>query len=260
MKKKMQIKQSVVIIVTCIASINLAFGQFNARHTTENVNSWFMYFGNHKLSDKVGWHAEVQLRRNDVISNAQQLLLRTGVDFYTKNNSRLTAGYAFIETHPYGEFAVANAFPEHRIWQQFLTSQSLGKVKLSHRYRLEQRMIGNSSTGKFSNGRYENRFRYMAKVVLNLTHSEKPIFLAAYDEVFVNFGKEVAYNLFDQNRLYGAIGFTLSPDVKVEVGYLNQRVQQRSLDMSSGIAQNRIENNHTVQLGLFSTIPFYDKN
>jgi hypothetical protein len=259
-QEKMQINRSTLTMITVLASINLTFGQFNARNTTENFNSWFMYFGNHKLSDKIGWHSEVQLRRNDGVSNAQQLLLRTGVDFYTKSNSRLTVGYAFVETHPYGEFAVTKSFPEHRIWQQLLTSQSLGKVKLSHRYRLEQRMIGNSSTGKFSNGRYENRFRYMAKVILNLTNSEKPVFLAAYDELFLNFGKEVAYNLFDQNRLYGAIGFTLAPDVKLELGYLNQRVQLRSLDMSSGTARIRIENNHTLQIGLFSTIAFYDKH
>ncbi|HEY0771929.1 MAG TPA: DUF2490 domain-containing protein, partial [Sphingobacteriaceae bacterium] len=75
--------------------------------------------------------------------------------------------------------------------------------------------------------------------------------------IFINFGSEVAYNLFDQNRLYGAIGFTFSPNLKLEVGYLNQRVQLRSLDMSTGAARNRIENNHTLQVGLFSTMSFY---
>lgn len=243
---------SIFLVAQCTAS-----AQSNARVTTQNLNSWFMYFGNHKVSDKFGWHAEAQLRRNDFVSNAQQLLLRTGLDYYTKNNSRLTLGYAFIETYPYGDFAVAEAFPEHRIWQQLLTNQSLGKIKLSHRYRLEQRMIGNSSTGKFSNGRYENRFRYMAKVVINITDSDKPIFLAAYDEIFVNFGREVGYNLFDQNRLYGAIGFTLTSSLKLELGYLNQRVQLRGLDASATTPKNRIENNHTFQFGLFSTIPFF---
>ncbi|HEY0744730.1 MAG TPA: DUF2490 domain-containing protein [Chryseosolibacter sp.] len=248
-------KSAVVVLLLFCASFS--FAQSNARVTTENFNSWFMYFGNHKFSEKLGWHAEVQLRRNDFVSNPQQLLVRTGVDFYTKNNLRWTVGYAFIQTHPYGDFAVPNDFPEHRIWQQLLVSQALGKVRLSHRYRLEQRLLGNASTGKFEDGRYENRFRYMAKATFNLTQSEKPMFLAVYDEIFVNFGEEVGYNLFDQNRLYVALGFTLSSDLKLEVGYLNQRVLLRGLDNSGVMPRNRVENNHTLQIGLFSSIPFF---
>lgn len=228
------------------------------RLETTNSNAWLMYFGNHKISDRFGIHAELQLRRHDLVSDDQQLLLRGGIDYYTKGNNRFTVGYAFVKTYPYGEFASPNPFPEHRIWQQFLTSQQLGQVKLSHRYRLEQRMIGNAATGKFSGGRYENRFRYMAKATVNLTKSEKPVFLALYDELFINFGPDVAYNLFDQNRLYGALGFTLSKDIKLEVGYLYQLVQLRSLDVTAA-PKNKIENNHTLQVGIFSSLPFYAK-
>lgn len=252
-------KKSAVVVILLLCSVSFTSAQSNARVTAENFNSWFMYFGNHKFSDQLGWHAEIQLRRNDFVANPQQLLLRTGIDFYTKNNVRWTVGYGFIQTYPYGDFAVPQDFPEHRIWQQLLVGQSLGKVRLSHRYRLEQRMLGNASTGKFEDGRYENRFRYMAKATLNLTKSEKPIFLAVYDEIFINFGEEVGYNLFDQNRLYGALGFTLSSDLKLEVGYLNQRVLLRGLDSSGAVARNRVENNHTFQVGLFSTIPFFSK-
>lgn len=226
------------------------------RAETNNSNAWFMYFGNHKLSQRIGIHAEAQLRRYELGAEKQQLLLRTGIDYYTKGNNRLTFGYAFIETYPYGAFAVANAFPEHRIWQQLLTTQSIGKVKLSHRYRLEQRMLGNASTGKFGDGRYENRMRYMARLSFNLTKGERPVYMALYDEIFVNFGKEVAYNIFDQNRAYGAIGFTLSPSFRLEAGYLYQLVQLRSLDMTAN-PRNKIENNHTLQIGLFSTMNFF---
>jgi hypothetical protein len=133
----------------------------------------------------------------------------------------------------------------------------LGKVKLAHRYRLEQRMIGNASTGPFENGRYENRARYMAKANINITDGKHPIFVAFYDEVFINFGKDVAYNIFDQNRLYGAIGYSFSPALKLELGYLSQVVQLRSLDVTS--LKSRIENNHTLQIALFSNVSFTKK-
>ena len=202
----------------------------------------------------MGLHAEVQWRRSDVFSKNQQLLLRTGLEYFVRPDVRLTIGYGFIETYPYGEFAVPRAFPEHRIWQQLLVQQELGRIKLAHRYRLEQRMIGNATTGQFENGRYENRMRYMAKATVNITHGEHPIYAALYDEVFVNFGKDVGYNIFDQNRLYGAVGYTISSNFKMELGYLYQLVQLRSLDATS--LNNRIENNHTIQIALFSNLAF----
>ena len=93
----------------------------------------------------------------------------------------------------------------------------------------------------------------MAKATINLSGGSRPVFAALYDELFLNFGKQVGYNIFDQNRLYVAIGYTISPILKFEVGYLYQVVQLRTLDGTS--LSKKIENNHTFQLGLFSNMP-----
>lgn len=251
----MNIFRNLVLLTLTVVAVS-AKAQETTRVNSSNTNAWLMYFGNHKFASQWGLHAEVQWRRHDVFAEDQQLLLRTGVDYYLKDNSRVTVGYAFVKTYPYGDFPVANAFPEHRTWQQFLTTQTFSKVKLSHRYRLEQRHIGNAATGEMKGGRYENRVRYMAKLVVPITKGKNPIFVSAYDEIFVNFGKEVAYNIFDQNRAYAAVGFTISPTVKLELGYLYQLVQLRSLDMTTQ-PKNKIENNHTLQIGVYSTLPFY---
>lgn len=222
-----------------------------------------MYFGNHKFSQRLGLHAEVQIRRSDMFSNWQQLLLRTGLDFYA-GQVRYTVGYGYIETYPYGEYPVAKAFPEHRIWQQALVSNPVGRVKMSHRYRLEQRMIGNATTGEFQNGRYENRFRYMFRANILLsgqTLEPGEFYIGLYDEIFVNFGNDVAYNLFDQNRAYAALGYSIGKIGRVEVGYLYQLVQQRKLLTTADPVQNIIENNHTLQIALISDINWFkDKN
>lgn len=248
-----------LFIIFLLAANKLSLAQ-PFRTNTSNTNAWLMYFGNHRFSNNWGLHAEAQWRRHNLLADKQQLLLRTGIDNYLKNGSRITVGYAFINTYPYGDFAVANTFPEHRIWQQFFTAQQLGRVGLSHRYRLEQRWLGNAATGNFENGRYENRFRYMAKITVPLGQNGSPVFAAAYNELFVNFGKEVGYNLFDQNRLYAALGYVISPTIKLEVGYLYQVVQQRPLDFNGTIPRNRIEQNHTIQVGVFSNFRFYKED
>src|SRR5690606_41226025 len=103
---------SVAYVIFLLSLSLFVLGQ--TRTHAYNTNAWLMYFGNHKFSDQVGLHAEVQWRRSDVFSENQQLLLRTGLDFYLKPSLRFTIGYAFIETYPYGEYAVQQAFPEHR--------------------------------------------------------------------------------------------------------------------------------------------------
>jgi hypothetical protein len=239
-----------IVLFFCLFILKTSAGQ--ARINTVNEHAWLMYFGNHRIAKPWGWHAEVQWRRHNWFSENQQLLLRTGLEYYTSGNNRFTVGYAFVETYPYGEFAVANAFPEHRIWEQFFTVQTLGKVKLSHRYRLEQRMLGNAATGEMKGGRYENRMRYMVKATHNLTNSWKhDLYGAVYNEIFINFGKDVAYNVFDQNRLYGALGIVLSPSVRLEIGYVYQLIQLRSLTANN---QLRLEDNHTLQFGLFHAL------
>lgn len=227
------------------------------RVNTTNTNSWWMYFGNHQISARWGLHAEAQFRLYDGVSDWQQLLLRTGINYYAKQ-VRYTLGYAFVKTHPYGDFPVLNAFPEHRMWEQFLVSQKLGNVSLHHRYRLEQRWIGNTITGDFDDVRYENRFRYMLRATIPLQKNREKgkWYLGFYDELFINAGKEVAYNIFDQNRAYAALGYKLGKIGKIEMGYLYQVVQQRRLLEISNPPQLIFEHNHTFQLALFSDLSF----
>jgi hypothetical protein len=46
-------------------------------------NAWYMYFGNHKITDRWSIHTEYQWRRHDLGQTWQQSLARVGVDYYT---------------------------------------------------------------------------------------------------------------------------------------------------------------------------------
>lgn len=251
----------ILLLITCII-IALGLQAQTTRENSYNKNAWLTYFGNHKFNKRIGLHAEVQVRRNEMLSNWQQLLLRTGLDIYAQG-VRYTVGYAFVDTYPYGEFPAATMFSEHRIWQQALVDNAMGRFKLSHRYRLEQRFIDNAGAGVLNKSRYENRFRYMCRATILLqgsTLEPREFYLGLYNELFFNFGKEVAYNIFDQNRAYAALGFHLGKLGKLEVGYLYQLVQQRKLMMSTDPSRMILENNHTLQLSLINDIAFFKDN
>lgn len=227
---------------------NTAHAQSDQRTKDYNNNGWYMYIGDHKVSDRWGIHAEAQLRRYNIIKDPQQLLIRAGVNYDLTPTAMITLGYAFIETHPYGDYPAAGIFPEHRPYQQLQLKGNLGMIGLTHRYRLEQRWIKPANATNYT---YLNRARYMLKATLPLagpTLEAREPFLAVYDEVMIGFGENVRKNIFDQNRLYAALGYKISNTATLELGYLNQIVQKASGDV--------FEHNHTLQVTLFHNMNF----
>jgi hypothetical protein len=223
--------------------------------TDDNANAWFMYFGDHPIANsKWGLHLEGQWRRADLGLGWQQLLLRPAVNFQVNRKLALSAGYGFIQTHRYGDFPVAADFPEQRFFEQATITQRLGKLDFQNRLRFEQRHIGTMSrqaAGSYqrTSWRYENRFRYMLRTSVPINSR---YYIGLYDEIMFNFGKNVAANVFDQNRAYIALGRNLSrksSDTRLEIGFLEQTIQQRS-----GLVY---EHNHTLQIAIYSRVPFF---
>jgi hypothetical protein len=213
-----------------------------------NLHAWFMYFGDHPLSDRWSIHLESQVRRANAGLTWQQLLIRPGVNYQLSKNVMLTAGYAYIRTSPYGDVPALKAFPEHRVFEQALIKHGAGKVILQHRFRLEQRLLG------IDGWELRNRFRYMLRADIPLpvkTSKGKPFGIALYEEPFVHFGGNRGIRYLDQNRAYAALTYKLSPFNRLEFGYLHQYIPQRN-----GIVS---EHNHTLQFAWFSNLPFGGK-
>lgn len=226
------------------------------RQYAHQANGWYMYFGTHKVSERWSLHAEAQWRANQIIAKPQQLLLRAGINYHLSNWGMLTAGYCFVETWPYGKQPVKVAFPEHRIWQQFQTKSASGRWEFVNRLRMEQRFVQLPimSDSVYVPGKpvYTNRARVLNRVSISLSKkalTDKSVYLSVYNELFINFGKNVALNIFDQNRAYVALGYVISKIGRVEAGYMNQL-----LFKPDGV---RVESNHTLQVALFCTVPFY---
>jgi len=214
------IKKRIFYLICIVFISNNVKGQ----NLEENeLGNWLMYFGTHKISEKYSLHYETQLRNYEVISNFNQLLPRVGLNYHIDESSIVTAGYAFIPTQ--NEFDKGwgkEMVTENRIWEQFILRNSINRVKIRHRYRLEQRWVkaGDITT-------YKNRARYMFSVKLPISKNEEsPLFISLYDEIFLN----ISDNPFDQNRLFAALGYQVNKQMNIQLGYLRHR--SGSLDLN----------------------------
>lgn len=227
------IKNILMLFLATIFCINNLYSQNNRVNTFENIG-WYNYFGTFKLTNKFGLHTEYQWRRDNLISDWQQSLLRVGLNCQLTPRVLLRFGYAWIETFPYGDMPLngfGKDFTEHRLFQMVQLSHKENKVDFSHRFMLEQRFVGKYSA---ANSQKEDEFpmlhrmRYMFRLQLPLKRNEikdKTPYAALYNETFIGFGKNVNANVFDQNRIGILVGYRFNNTIRIEGGYLNQIVQ-----------------------------------
>ncbi|WP_147677664.1 DUF2490 domain-containing protein [Algibacter pacificus] len=198
-----------------------------AQAQDSDLGNWLIYIGNKKINSKWNIHNEVQYRNYNVVGDLEQLLLRTGLGYNITEKNNILLGYGYILSENYvGETDEKVSVNEHRIFQQFTTKQSIGKVGLSHRYRFEQRFV---------EADFKMRFRYFLGVKIPLQYNEEgnnPLYLSAYNEIFLNTKSSV----FDRNRVYGGLGYTFSEQLRLELGYMNQFFETSGRDQVNIIA------------------------
>jgi intein/homing endonuclease len=216
------------VIVISIFFFNVSYSQ-----KTETGN-WFIYFGNQKINKNINWHNEIQHRNYNFIGDFNQLILRTGIGFnLTEDNNNLLLGYGYINTEKYLSNSDQKVnVNEHRIFQQFISKQNFGRFFVQHRYRVEERFLKND---------FQLRLRYFLGINIPLnkkTLEKNTIYLSSYNEIFINSEKP----LFDRNRLYGALGYFIHKNLKMEVGFMSQSLE----DSNRNQFQIAIFNNFSI--------------
>lgn len=186
-----------------------------------DLGNWIIYFGNKQINEKWNWHHELQYRNFDAIGDLEQLLIRTGIGYnLTENNNNVLFGYGYILSQNYVNAEDKVDIQEHRIFQQFISRQRIGRVSVQHRYRFEQRWIEDD---------FRLRFRYFLSLNIPLNHAQlidRTFYLSTYDEIFLNSDKVI----FDRNRLYGGLGYRLNGVLRFELGYMNQFLNESGRD------------------------------
>lgn len=215
-------------------------------------SGWLASFNTFKLNNRFSLHFDAQLRSTDQLEQVGAILIRPGLNFHLNKTWMFTAGH-MLNISRRNAGGLSSLLTEHRLWQQALANQRIGRVAVAHRFRFEERFIPRASVmgNRLEKDGYDQafRFRYFIRNIFPLTSgttfSYGP-FLALQNEVFLNTGDKTAVNgkAFDQNRLYGAIGYRLKGKIDLEAGYLNQYINTRTSFI----------NNHIVQLAVYKRL------
>ena len=182
--------------------------------TTENWNGLYLKL---RFTDKWGWYQENHYRRRasadnrlDFVGRMGQLYNRFGLTYMFTDYFELTFGptlvWNFAPERGNPEFV--DSILEPRFWLQGLLTQSVGPVKVLHQFRYESKFKRDNDVG--AEYGYIDRWRYKitAYVPLNKSKMEnKTLFIAPSNEFFFQSGKNV-WNIFEENRVYTAIGYT----------------------------------------------------
>ncbi len=209
--------KSYLLILTLFFS-TLSFSQIDEDQT----GGWYMYFWNTTFKESnFGVQGDVQYRNWNLGGDLEQLLLRGGLTYSPENaNIKFTLGYAHISTGEFGESK--DIFAENRIYQEALLPQLIGsRFYLTHRFRYEQRWVAKQDL------RTRYRYNLFLNVPLNQpTLGKNAVYIALYNELFINgernIGSGNTVELFDRNRFYTALGYSLKDNLRLQLGYMEQ--------------------------------------
>lgn len=221
---------------------------------TEHVNQlWLGYFNQTRFSNKWGGWADLQLRtKENFVSDLSVSIVRLGLTHYLNDNTKLTAGYAYV-TH----FPSANnkniSQPEHRPWQQIQWHTKYPKLRLMQWLRLEERfrrkIASDSTLASGYNFNWKLRYNFFMAIPLSKKPFAPNTFSAVVNnEVHVNFGKNIVYNYFDQNRFFLGFAYHTNALDNLQFGYMNVFLQTAAGNKYRSINTFRLFYFHNLDL------------
>lgn len=244
----------IFITALCVAFIVPVFAQ---KIVTTSEQVWGAYFNQTRLSDKWGFWAEGQLRtKDDFFKDFGLAMVRAGATYYLSNTAKLTAGYAYVNHFPADAHPDISQ-PEHRPWQQIQWHTNFPKLRIMQWVRLEERFRRKiKDRDELAEG-YNFNYRARYNIFLSFPLSQKAFAPGTFsfgvnEEVHVNFGKEITFNSFDQNRFFLGFNYHVNTHDQLQFGYMNLFQQ-----LASGRQYRSI---HTARIGYFHNLDLRKKN
>jgi hypothetical protein len=222
----------------------------NAAEMAEDSGAWIQSVAEGSLGgidpslQKSRVWLETQSRFDGDWSHWYQGMLRTAVGYSLTDRATIWAGYTFLPTqnltHNSAGEATGNGVyrGQQDIWPAFRYNMPTDFGTLSFRSMWESNFVANE---------VRERPRQMIKFMHPLAF-EKRLSFIVWDEVFyrvnkTNWGGKAG---FDQNRAFAGLGWTFNPNLRTELGYMNQY-----LDMVKVNGTENLTMHHLAMASLF---------
>ncbi len=185
---------------------------------------WLGFYTKYHFNDKWAYYGEYHVRMREGVDEMAQIYLRLGATYKIARYLDFTVGFV----NPYywaPDPEVPNidkVVPQYRAWEQAVLATPFDHIKVLHQLRLEQRYRRDFEKG--SPFKLTHRFRYKLTAYIPLNHKDfgpHTLFLALYEEIFIQAGKTVVYNHLEDNRAFIGLGYNLSPALQIQAGYMN---------------------------------------
>lgn len=230
MRRARRLLPALYLVIAIVACSLMPFASLTAWADLQtDTGAWgvamargnFAYL-NPELSKRWLWWVEGQARFRECCNNdfaLNQSLLRPGLGYALTDQSSVWVGYARVENYLTNHTDV----PENRIWEQYMWSGKTPLGAFTFRPRLEERWQANGSDMGM-------RFRQFLKFSWPISFLPEGTDFVVWDEVFVNvyntnWGPPPSKQGLDQNRGFVGIGYRFTPEIKTEIGYLNQFIE-----------------------------------
>lgn len=245
----------VLIILVSLTIQRECVAQSQPKQISHREQAWFGYFNQTRLTNKFGLWLDIHYRQTDnFIDRPFQFIFRPAVTYFIKDNLRFITGYAFVDNFP--AKGLETSRPEHRLWQQIWWNHKYTGLTTLQWLRLEERFNRKIANDQLQDGyNFSYRLRYNLSLFVPLKGkdlSPKTPFISVTNEVFLNFGKEIVYNTFDQNRFFAGLGYQFTSHLNAQLGYMN--VFQQLPTGNSYISTN------AVRLFVFHSLDFRKRN
>src|SRR5690606_4569297 len=201
------------------------------------------------------YYGEYHYRRtNNFIKDMGEVYLRFGLTYLINKNVEITGGIVtpFYWAPRQDVEGQDNVVPQFRFWEQIILVQLFERLKIYHQFRFEQRWrrdyVENSPF------KLTHRFRYKITGYYPLNNYKlvnKTLFLSFYNEIFIQAGKSITYDYFEDNRMFLGLGYIINENLQIQAGY--------SWTFRFAGSPNDFEHRHIPRLRLYHNLDFYKK-
>ncbi len=214
------LKAIILIFLFGVSTIALA----QSRNVKKSSQQWIQYYNQSKIGNKWTWSTDGGYRWNTFFSNRSQYIVRTGFGYQLNSSMKVSAGFAHLGFYTSEKLSKI----EYRPYQEFAITNKYKNLGILYRLRIEERYFKNVLDGDIQPGHTFNfRFRYQCMLnfkmlKLSSANPDKALFINLGDEIFINAGKKVVYNVLDQNRFLVGPSISFSKNLSIGVTYNSQ--------------------------------------